>query len=76
MSVCLSVSLYAAVKVMFATAIYVTYGIQFYVPIEILWPSLQQALISNNASPLLTDYGEYMLRYVFLFVTCKCFLHS
>jgi len=70
------VSLYAAVKVMFATAIYITYGIQFYVPIEILWPALQQVLVSNNchSHQLLTEYGEYLLRYFFLFVTCECSL--
>ena len=60
-------SLYAAVKVMFATAIFITYGIQFYVPIEILWPPLEQ-MFTNH---LLIAYGEYLVRYFFLFVTCE-----
>jgi len=52
---------------MFAVAIFITYGIQFYVPIEILWPSLERNLTHH----LLTTYGEYLLRYFFLFVTCE-----
>ena len=58
---------YAAVKVMFAVAIFITYGLQFYVPVEILWPRLQRRL----SHQLLVDYGEYLLRYAFLFVTCE-----
>lgn len=57
--------LYAAVKVMFAVAIFITYGIQFYVPIEILWPSVEDQLTHH----LLITHGEYLLRYFFLFVT-------
>ena len=60
-------SLYAAVKVMFAVAIFITYGIQFYVPIEILWPSVEDQLTHH----LLITHGEYLLRYFFLFVTCE-----
>jgi len=63
-------SLYAAVKVMFAAAIFITYGLQFYVPIEILWTSLEQTLTHH----LLINYGEYLLRYFFLFVTCEFLL--
>jgi proton-coupled amino acid transporter len=57
--------LYAAVKVMFAVAMFVTYGVQFYVPIEILWSPLSDYL-SNQ---LLYRYGEYLLRFVFLVIT-------
>jgi len=59
-------SLYAAVKVVIAAGIFMTYGIQFYIPIEILWPSLEQRLKHGS----LVTYGEYLLRYFFLFVTC------
>jgi len=52
---------------MFATAIFITYGLQFYVPVEILWPALQRRLNEQ----VLLDYGEYLLRYFFLFVTCE-----
>ena len=64
-------SLYAAVKVMFAAAIFITYAIQFYVPIEILWPSLQQMLAAAGNHQFLVSHGEYLLRYLFLFVTCE-----
>jgi len=65
--VLLIVSLYATVKVMFAAAIFITYGIQFYVPIEILWSSLQEMLESH----FLLNHGEYLLRYFFLLITCE-----
>ena len=60
--------LYAAVKVMFATAIFITYGLQFYVPLEILWPPLQRLL---SGSSVLQSHGDYALRYAFLAVTCQ-----
>jgi len=63
--------LYAAVKVMFAVAIFITYGLQFYVPIEILWMSLEHSLTHH----ILINYGEYLLRYCFLFITCEFLLH-
>jgi len=62
-----AVRLYASVKLMFAIAIFFTYGIQFYVPIEILWPSINNRV--NNI--YLKKYGEYLLRFFFLCVTCK-----
>lgn len=50
-----------SVKVMIAVAIFVTYSLQFYVPMEIIWKSIKHRFTSNE-----TVY-EYILR-VFLVI--------
>lgn len=53
---------------MFAVAIFCTYAVQFYVPMEIIWPRIERHL-----SPGLwaQKYGEYILRASFVVITCK-----
>lgn len=65
------VRLYSAVKVLFATAIFCTYGVQFYVPIEIISSHMEWRLSDHSWK---RKYGEYILRAAFLFMTCKCML--
>ncbi|KAK7486963.1 hypothetical protein BaRGS_00021779, partial [Batillaria attramentaria] len=57
--------LYVSVRVMFSFVVFVSYGVQFYVPIKIIWPSLEARLQSE----WLKTYGEYLLRIFFVFVT-------
>ncbi|XP_072040258.1 proton-coupled amino acid transporter 1-like [Amphiura filiformis] len=57
--------LYIFVKVLFVLAIYISYGLQFYVPIEILWPHIKNRIASENYQLL----GEYIFRLVIVLVT-------
>lgn len=57
--------LYLSVKLMFAIAIFVSYGVQFYVPIKIMWPSVKRRL----SSPRLKAYGESVFRIIFVIIT-------
>ncbi|CAL1545405.1 unnamed protein product [Lymnaea stagnalis] len=57
--------LYLGVRLMFALAIFISYNIQFYVPINILWPQLRH-FFSNR---IIHKYGEYPFRIVLVLVT-------
>ncbi|ESO89511.1 hypothetical protein LOTGIDRAFT_218879 [Lottia gigantea] len=58
--------LYVSAKLMFAVCVFISYGIQLYVPVKIIWPGLK----SRTQSPWLQKYGEYILRIFLLFLTC------
>ena len=64
--------LYLSVRLIFGVAIFISYGIQFYVPIEILYPPIKKRI----TTPLLKKYGELILRTVMVMLTCKLFLNS
>ena len=71
-------------KLIFAIAIYITFGVQFYVGIQVTWQpielwlatleyrhsgeSLQRFLLWCRA------YGEFVLRFLFLCFTCELLL--
>lgn len=57
--------LYLGVRLMFALAIFISYNIQFYVPINILWAKLRHRF-SNR---IIHNYGEYAFRIVMVLVT-------
>ncbi|KAK7462543.1 hypothetical protein BaRGS_00038399, partial [Batillaria attramentaria] len=57
--------LYLSVKLMFAIAIFVSYGVQFYVPIKIIWPSIERRLHNQR----LKTHGESAFRIVMVLVT-------
>jgi hypothetical protein len=52
-----------SVKMMIAVAIFLTYSLQFYVPMEIMWKSLKHRFTSR---PLL---AEYIMRILFVIGT-------
>jgi proton-coupled amino acid transporter len=56
--------LYNAVRVMFAIAIFCTYAVQFYVPIQIIWPMIQR-----KTRGWCQTHGEYFLRFGCLILT-------
>ncbi len=59
--------LYLSVKLMFSLAIFITYGLQFYVPVVIIWYPLREKLQSRT----LRRYGEYIFRLSAVTVTCE-----
>ena len=63
----ISFRLYLSVKLIFAGAIFISYGLQFYVPVDIMWPKIRSWLSPG----FLRRYGEYGLRVLFALFTCK-----
>lgn len=60
-----------SVQICMAVAIFLSYGLQFYVPMNIIWPSLSQKLSTD----LTMKYGEHLVRIVLVLFTCKyCYL--
>ncbi|EEB19793.1 proton-coupled amino acid transporter, putative [Pediculus humanus corporis] len=53
------------VKLTMALAIFLSFGLQLYVPVGIMWPILKDRLQSENAQ----KYGEYLLRAVLVLFT-------
>ncbi|XP_071951038.1 proton-coupled amino acid transporter 1-like [Antedon mediterranea] len=54
---------YIVVKLLFIAAIFVTYGLQFYVPIQILYPPVKKRFNLQNTT------WEYVFRTVLVFIT-------
>ena len=60
------------IKGMFAVSIFLSYGLQLYVPIKIIWPWLKEkfSLTSRYPEQKLV-FMEWGLRTLFVFFTCK-----
>jgi proton-coupled amino acid transporter len=58
--------LFSSVKMMFAVAIFCSYAVQFYVPMEIIWPLVECHLTPDSRTH---KYGEYLLRACFVIMT-------
>lgn len=59
--------LYLSVKLMFAIAIFVSYGVQFYVPIKIIWPTIEKRIHSERWK----THGESLFRIFFVLITAS-----
>ncbi|KAL5012674.1 hypothetical protein ScPMuIL_011225 [Solemya velum] len=57
--------LYLSVKLMFALSIFITYALQLYVPIRIIWPHLEKIL--EKRIPM--KYAEYVFRTLLVLFT-------
>lgn len=57
-----------SVKLIFAVAIFITYALQCYVPVEIVWNQYLKKHMEDSKSKLLV---EYILRTVIVIITCK-----
>lgn len=57
--------LYISVNLMFALSIFITYGLQFYVPIKITWPFFAKRLSSRRFQ----IYSEYIYRTILVLVS-------
>ncbi|XP_050417748.1 neutral amino acid uniporter 4 [Patella vulgata] len=58
--------LYLSVVLMFAACIFISYGIQMYVPVKIIWTSLKSRISSRR----MEIFGEYILRTLLVILTC------
>ena len=47
-------TLYASVKILYSFVIFISFAIQFYVPISFLWPSIRDKLCSTSGTSSLT----------------------
>lgn len=65
----LNFSLYISVKLMFAVSIFITYALQYYVPLNIIWPHIERRVMEA------TYYRRLALQYVFrtvlVLLSCK-----
>lgn len=57
-----------SVRICMALAIFLSYGLQFYVPVNIMWPTLSRYMSTDNDTKV---YGEYLFRVVLVLFTCK-----
>ncbi|XP_064608550.1 neutral amino acid uniporter 4-like [Liolophura sinensis] len=57
--------LYVLVKVMFSVAVFITYALQFYVPVNIYWPLIEERIRNQR----LKFYGQYIFRAVLVLLT-------
>lgn len=58
-----------SIKIMFAIAIFITYALQGYVPVEIIWNTYLNHRIPENKL-----FWEYVLRTAVTLATCELFL--
>jgi len=56
-----------AVKLIFAFAIFITYALQAYVPVDIIWNTYMKKRIQNWDKTTM----EYILRIAVVLITCK-----
>ena len=59
--------LYLSVKLMFSVAIYISYSIQLYVAVKIIWPKMRKYFKSKSTH----KNGEYFFRIGLVILTCK-----
>ncbi|XP_053398494.1 proton-coupled amino acid transporter 1-like isoform X2 [Mercenaria mercenaria] len=60
--------LYLSVKLIFASSVFLTYGIQFYVPIEIIWHFVDKKRKIGSTS--IPAYTEYFIRLFLVLLIC------
>ena len=63
----LSIRLAQLVKLMMVLAILGSYAVQFYVPMEIMWPSISRNFETSRQKLM----AEYAFRTLLVLVTCK-----
>lgn len=63
-----------AVQIIFAIAVFISYGLQGYVPVEIIWKTYLREKLEGSSSGKLTFY-EYLTRVVVAIFICKMVLN-
>ena len=59
--------LYSLVRLSFSLSMFITYGLQFYVPVYIIWDGLKKVA----SVQWYQVYGEFLLRVLLVLITCK-----
>lgn len=63
--------IYESVQLMYALAITLSYPLQMYVAIHLLWPSVRNVLVEKQKSELFVGVSEYFFRAFLVGITCK-----
>lgn len=58
---------YQLVLLMFSISLFISFALQLYVPIRIIWPKIQHHLVSKKKK----EFGEYALRIILVMFTGK-----
>ena len=66
---CLFCRLFLAARLMFALSLFISYGLQFYVPVSIIWPFIEKQVERKGHVP--PWYSEYVFRFILVLITCK-----
>ena len=61
--------LYICVKLMFALSIFISYALQYYVPLNILWPHIEVKIIDMTYSRRVII--QYIFRTILVLLSCK-----
>lgn len=64
-------NLYRSVQLMYSLAISVSYGVQLYVAIHLIWPSLHSKLQDCKVRPLAIQAIDYSMRTILVVLTCE-----
>lgn len=57
-----------------ALAVFISYGLQCYVPITVIWRDYMLGrLLARNVDAKHQNYWNYGLRVVLVLITCECF---
>ena len=62
-------SLYICVKLMFALSIFISYAIQYYVPLNIIWPHIESRIMEATYNRRLAL--QYVFRTIIVLFSCK-----
>lgn len=60
--------LYLSVKLMFALSLFISYALQFYVPVNIIWPFIEKKCEQKGKT--LPSYANYVFRIVLVIFIC------
>ena len=66
--------LYQFTKIMYASAILLTYNLQFYVPFTLLWPRISRKILRKSTNRARAIW-EHVVRVALILVTCKLSRH-
>jgi len=69
--------LFLSVKLMFAISLFISYGLQFYVPVNIMWPFIAEKL-QEKFSFVKNNYvtSERIFRIILVILICKFIMYT